>query len=240
MFGKNPIRSIQRNPQVLAVEDIFYTIQGEGPQGGRPALFIRLAGCNLACHFCDTQFESRADMPEKLGDIMARIERDFSVEQRKLVVMTGGEPMRQDWSWLADALIRGGTELIQVETAGTLWQPGLEDLDEPWRIQFVCSPKTPRVHPEIEKRCHDWKYIIRGGEILATDGLPNYGTQVATKGLVSHIYRPEPSAMNTIWLSPCDDYDEVLNAVNRDLARDLCLKHGYRLSLQIHKLIQVP
>ncbi|UNA00840.1 organic radical activating enzyme [Edwardsiella phage vB_EpM_ZHS] len=245
MFGKNPIRPILRDPLNLAVEDIFYTIQGEGPQAGRPALFIRLAGCNLACHFCDTQFEGRADMPETVPALMERIERDFSVKQRELVVITGGEPMRQDWSWLAEKLIRSGTKLIQVETAGTLWQEGLEDFIADASMQLVCSPKTPKVHPEVARWCGQWKYIIRGGEVDLVDGLPNRGTQVATAGKESRIYRPwdhggfPTTDYGTIWLSPCDDYDETLNKVNLELARDLCLKHGYRLSLQMHKLIGV-
>jgi organic radical activating enzyme len=244
MFGKNPIRGILRDPLNLAVEDIFYTIQGEGPQAGRPALFIRLAGCNLACHFCDTQFESKADMPETVVDLLERIFDTTTPKQRELVVITGGEPMRQDWSGLARVLLKGGTDLIQVETAGTLWQPGLAEFIESGDVQLVCSPKTPQVHRLISESCAHWKYIIRGGEVDVEDGLPNRGTQVATLGKPSRLYRPWDRGAcddyGTVWLSPCDDYDAELNKVNLELARDLCLKHGYRLSLQMHKLIQVP
>lgn len=247
MFGKNPIRPILRDPLNLAVEDVFYTIQGEGPFAGCPALFIRLAGCNLACHFCDTQFESKAEMPTNVAELADMIQADFTAEQRKLVVMTGGEPMRQDWSKLAEFLLMSGTEKIQVETAGTLWQDSLLDLICTGDIELVCSPKTPKVHPLISDYCFHWKYIIRGGDVDLDDGLPNRGTQVATLGKLSRLYRPwdgytqdEWAAKGeTVWLSPCDDYDEVLNKVNLELARDLCLKHGYRLSLQMHKLIGV-
>lgn len=247
MFGKNPIRAILHDPFSLAVEDVFYTLQGEGPYAGCPALFIRLAGCNLACHFCDTQFESKAEKPRTLAELADMIHDQFTVEQRKLVVLTGGEPMRQDWSKLADFLMMSGTEKIQVETAGTLWQDSLLDMISTGDIELVCSPKTPKVHHFIAEYCYHWKYVIRGGEVDLEDGLPNRGTQVATLGKPSKLYRPWDGKTredwedqgDTVWLSPCDSYDAVLNKVNLELARDLCLKHGYRLSLQMHKLVGV-
>lgn len=238
MFGQNPIRSIETDPLALAVEEVFYTIQGEGPQAGRPAVFIRMAGCNLACHFCDTQFETRAEQFEGWNSIAARIIKDFTREQRRLVVLTGGEPMRQNIENLAFVLLRNGTKLIQIETAGTLWQDGYLPLVHSGQCQIVCSPKTPKVHPMIATHCRHWKYVIRGGEVDLTDGLPNRGTQIANRDKEQRLYRPE-RVTDTIWLSPCDDYDPELNAVNMALARDLCLKHGYRLSLQVHKIIGV-
>jgi organic radical activating enzyme len=240
MFGQNPIRAVERNAAQLAVEDIFYTIQGEGPFAGCPALFIRLAGCNLACHFCDTQFETMADMPGDTAELLGTILNVYPASQRKLVVITGGEPMRQNFSALAAGLLAAGTETIQIETAGTVWQPDLADMIKGGSIVLVCSPKTPRVHANIVEYCDHWKYIIRGGEV-GTDGLPNVSTQ--KKGVPQILYRPWQNraltTAETIWLSPCDDYDAVLNKVNQDLARDLCLKHGYRLSLQMHKLVDV-
>jgi len=60
MFGTNPLsKPIESDGLYLEVQDIFSTIQGEGPFAGKPAVFLRLAGCNLRCFFCDTDFESR-------------------------------------------------------------------------------------------------------------------------------------------------------------------------------------
>lgn len=233
MFGKNPIRPLTRDPKNLAITEIFYTIQGEGPYSGMPALFIRLAGCNLACHFCDTEFELGVDLPEETESILRKIVTDFSLEQRKFVVITGGEPLRQPLSHLLTGLYSSGTELVQIETAGTLWQTGLVPFME--RLVIVCSPKMPSVHPDLAQHCLHWKYIIRWGEV-GEDGLPNKSTQVKSK--YQPVYRPTPYG-GTIWLSPCDEHDEKATRRNQDLARDLCLKHGYRLSLQIHKLIGV-
>ena len=248
MFGKNPIRPVEIDGNKLAVENIFYTLQGEGPYSGTPALFIRMAGCNLRCVWCDTQFETQADTPQS-AEHWIRILTKYSSQQREFVVLTGGEPLRQNVVGLIRHLLNTGTEVVQIETAGTLWQPLSLEQDEvedefgalisEGRVVLVCSPKTPKIHPKIATYCEHWKYIIRADEIDEDDGLPNCGTQVGNQGLLQRIYRAEKNNRNKVWLSPCDDYDAVKNKANRDLARDLCLRHGYRLSLQVHKLVGV-
>jgi 7-carboxy-7-deazaguanine synthase len=61
MFGKNIVISQYIEPSgALKIVDLFYTIQGEGPYNGMPSVFVRLAGCNLRCYFCDTNFETGA------------------------------------------------------------------------------------------------------------------------------------------------------------------------------------
>jgi len=238
MFGQNPIRSAETDPKRLAIQSTFYTIQGEGPYSGMPALFIRLAGCNLACHFCDTEFETMAEIYKDTDALVNTLIATLTKTQRKFVVLTGGEPMRQNLLGLVTRLFESGTELIQIETAGTLWQPELTGFVSTGSVVLVCSPKTPSVHPLIGQLTRHWKYIVAAGETSEADGLPNRGTQMATKDKVQTIFRANPRH-NTIWVSPRDDYDPVKNQANQDHARDVCLKFGYRLSLQIHKLIGV-
>lgn len=249
MFGNNPIRPVEKDGRFLSVQEIFHTLQGEGPYAGVPALFIRLAGCNLACHFCDTEFESKVDEKRGVFEVAEQIERDFSPEQRKFVVLTGGEPMRQNFMPLLGLLFASGTKLVQIETAGTLWVDGLEKYIEVGEhdpgVDIVCSPKTPRVNINIRAYCCHWKYIIRAGE-LGEDGLPRRGTQMATRDSLSHIFRPVDAfadlpeeARGTIWVSPCDDYDPEKNAANLKAAVESAMKHGYRLSLQVHKIAGV-
>ena len=244
MFGKNPIRSITSNPHNLAVEKHFYTIQGEGPYSGMPALFIRLSGCNLACHFCDTQFEENVNTLINTQTFVDELLATYTTAQRKFVVITGGEPMRQNFGGLANRLLTTGTKLIQVETAGTLWQPSLEGQIMIGNVVLVCSPKTPKVHPRIQSLCNHWKYIITAGEVASDDGLPNRGTHESTKTQEIKVYRPqtryEPFApAQTVWVSPCDSYDSAMNYNNMYATRDSALRFGYRLSLQVHKLIGV-
>lgn len=240
MFGKNPLRSKTSDPTRLEVESHFYTIQGEGPYSGVPALFIRLSGCNLACHFCDTQFEENAEKFTPIEVLTNELEHRYTPAQRSLVVITGGEPMRQDFSLLAMWLLRNGTETIQVETAGTVWQPTLEPMIREAEIVLVCSPKTPKVHPKIEATCFHWKYVLTAGEIDPHDGLPNRGTQLATMNVAQTLYRASPERLgNTIWVSPCDSYVPEKNKANMHAARDVSMLFGYRLSLQVHKIVGV-
>lgn len=241
MFGKNSIAPRTSDPRHLEVESSFYTIQGEGPYSGMPALFIRLAGCNLACHFCDTQFETRLGHPESVETIIAGLKNQFTFEQRRFVVITGGEPMRQPLDQLIHGLLSTGTKLVQIETAGTLWQSNLGGWITEGQVVIVCSPKTPAVHSMIPLVCQHWKYIITAGEQSPFDGLPMRGTQMASKDTIQKLYRAvlHSKLPGTIWVSPCDAYDPVKNKANMEAARDAALKYGYRLSLQIHKLIGV-
>ena len=87
---------------LLQVHSIFHTIQGEGPFAGTPAVFIRLAGCNLKCPGCDTEYTSkRKEMT--VAQILDAIYEVSSITT-KLVVITGGEPFRQDLTRLLNAL----------------------------------------------------------------------------------------------------------------------------------------
>jgi 7-carboxy-7-deazaguanine synthase len=237
MFGDNPIRKVTYDPTKLALEEVFYTLQGEGPYAGRPALFIRLAGCNLACTFCDTEFETKASSEPHWHQALERC-MEFPRKQREFVVLTGGEPLRQNATWLVQELLNTGTKLVQVETAGTLWQPELYKAIALGQVELVCSPKTKHINADVALWCHNYKYIIKAGEVDPVDGLPNMGTQRGNAGTEQRIYRPT-TPVDIIWLSPCDEYDPVKNKANQDLARDLCLQHGYRLSLQTHKIVGV-
>jgi organic radical activating enzyme len=252
MFGKNRIRKPTKDPANLAVQEIFYTIQGEGPFAGCPAVFIRLAGCHLQCQFCDTEFESGIDNMMTVPEILAAV--DASAEAcgiprrgKQLVVLTGGEPMRQDLSHLVPALLKHQVRTIQIETAGTFWQDALAEELRRFRLVLVCSPKTPRVHPTIRQFCHDWKYIIQAGRCDREDGLPAMGMQKNNLTMAQRIYRPWDetnldfySEEHTIWVSPCDDHDAAKNAQNREEAARVAMRHGYRLTLQQHKLLGLP
>lgn len=239
MFGKNAL--VKQDLTVtdsLKVVEVFPTIQGEGPFAGEPAIFIRLAGCNLKCYFCDTDFESNAqviphdDMLKIIADLRSEIKTD-------LIVITGGEPMLQNLLPLLNRLIPDYR--VQIETAGTVWIDGLESMlryaDGSWqRLFLVCSPKTGKVHDMIQRYCNDWKYITIDGQESPDDGLPLYSTQVLRKETA--LARPtfvEPR----IYLQPCDEHDEERNDANLKTTVDLAKKYGYRVCLQQHKYMGV-
>jgi organic radical activating enzyme len=139
MHGKNPIRPPQSGDgRRIDVQHIFSTIQGEGPYAGVPAVFIRLGGCNLACEFCDTEFESfremgMEDIVERVGELssscvkaqdlrLSTLALDPAVKPQddkniKLIVITGGEPLRQPIAPLCEALIAKGHK-VQISRFG--------------------------------------------------------------------------------------------------------------------------
>ena len=101
MLGTNIVlKRVDNNPRRIQVHSIFPTIQCEGPYVGRSAIFIRLGGCNLQCKFCDTEFD---DFHDKTIDEIISIIMSIKVNIN-LVVITGGEPLRQNICVLCDEL----------------------------------------------------------------------------------------------------------------------------------------
>lgn len=241
MFGKNPIRKLDQSPDdgKLAIQEIFYTIQGEGPLSGMPAVFVRLAGCHLACTFCDTEFESgidnRLSITKITDQILSSLPKPSDID-RTLIVLTGGEPLRQNVVPLVRALVKLQAHQIQIETAGNLWAPGLEEFVMTGACLLVCSPKTSHLHQKIVEWCEHWKYVVRAGAISELTGLPTEATQANGGGLPRGSLKPG----GHIWLSPMDEHDPFKNAANVKAAVATCMKHGYRLSLQLHKILGMP
>lgn len=265
MFGKNLVLkpiwdtpsagAAHKSGEVVVVHSIFPTLQGEGPHAGCPAIFVRLAGCNLRCYFCDTEFEKNAQALY-VDRVVSDVRNAMKECNTDLIVLTGGEPLRQQVVPLIWAFSEEGWH-TQIETAGTVWperaslsrgMAGLEDLIEGQVAELVCSPKTPRVHPMIEKHCDHFKYIIRKGHTCPDTGLPIANTQTESgEHRPRRLYAPHPdNVLPTIWLQPMAEYREIngrrisaggADALNADECVRLCLKHGYRLSLQQHKIL---
>lgn len=240
MFGTNPIRK-QELSGLLAVQEVFYTIQGEGPFAGTPALFIRLAGCHLACSFCDTEFEQGMDKRKQTAeDVAAQAWAAVRPAAPGLVVITGGEPMRQNIVPLVDALRAWGFTHVQLETAGNFWDDALTFAVSSGYLTLVCSPKTAHVHQSVRDLCDHWKYVLRADDSDDEDGLPYKPTQAHQSPTARNIARPPQRNTVQVWLSPCDEHEPGRNARNLEAAVKLSMRHGYRLNLQIHKLIGMP
>lgn len=239
MFGKNQIvKQDLGDGQALRVVSIFSTIQGEGPFAGEPAIFIRLGGCNLRCYFCDTDFETN-QYRHSIEDIVTTVKLLQQVTKTDLIVITGGEPLLQNIVPLMKELVPENR--VQIETAGTVWVPGLERFfryseGTYQMVTLVCSPKTGTVNEHVQRYCNDWKYIIMEGCIDTEDGLPNMSTQLT--GKVQKLARPQ-YAEPRIYLQPCDEHDEVNNKRNIELTVVLAKKFGYRVCLQQHKYMGV-
>lgn len=220
MHGTNPIRPPEKGDgTTLQVVEVFPTLQGEGPFAGHPAVFVRLGGCNLACSFCDTEFETF--QPIGINDLLNRIEQTSTEDGRcvrDLVVITGGEPLRQNIAPLCETLLAKGMR-VQIETNGTLWR------DLPEVVNVVCSPKAPYhpLRPDLLARTDALKFIISADDAEYAD--------IAEVG--------QAQFNIPVYVQPMDVADPIRNAANTKRASQLAQQHGYRLSLQTHKILGI-
>lgn len=233
MFGRNKIAKLDHGDgehlQVVKGSP-FYTIQGEGPYAGMPAVFIRLHGCHLRCTFCDTNFDDPDDPVMSLDDLKEQIRRvNF---QAKVAVITGGEPMRQNIMPLVMFLYEHFSR-VQIETAGTFW---IDDIHI--YADIVCSPKTPTIHPMIHAHAKAFKYVISGSQQFG-GGEFGYIPIVATQPNARPAQLALPRRDALIYLSPCDERDELLNRFNRRLVGRLAMEFGVIAGLQMHKYMEL-
>jgi 7-carboxy-7-deazaguanine synthase (Cx14CxxC type) len=207
-----------------SVKEIFLTLQGEGGQAGRAAVFCRFSGCNLwsgrerdrsqaVCTFCDTDFVG-TDGPgggrfASAGDLAAAVAAQWrGSPDHRLVVCTGGEPLLQLDTPLIDALHAAGFS-VAVETNGTLAAPP--------GIDWICvSPKADA--PLAQTSGEELKLVF-----------PQAGVDPA---------RFEPLDFARFFLQPMDGPDrEAATAA----AIAYCLDHPHwRLSVQTHKVLGIP
>ena len=208
-----------------AVKEIFYTLQGEGANTGRPAVFCRFAGCNLwtgreadresaVCRFCDTDFVGtdgpgggRFPDADSLAGAVASAWPHEAAGVR-FVVCTGGEPLLQLDRELLDAFHAAGFE-VAVETNGTVVPPA--------GIDWLC------VSPKAEA-----PLVVRGGDELKLV-YPQTGAEPS---------RFEELEFGRFFLQPMDG---PAREANTAAALQYCLDHPrWRLSLQTHKLLGIP
>ncbi|MGB8267480.1 MAG: 7-carboxy-7-deazaguanine synthase QueE [Candidatus Velthaea sp.] len=136
---------------MLQLTEIFYSVQGEGTWTGTPAVFVRLAGCNLACSFCDTDYALRfvASVPE----IVERVRATGGA--CPMVVITGGEPLAQTQTPALIAALRSDGRRVHIESNGTI---PVELPDDVW---LTVSPKE-RLTPVMAARANEAKLIVDG------------------------------------------------------------------------------
>ncbi len=134
---------------MLQLAEIFYSIQGEGAFSGTPAVFVRLAGCNLSCDFCDTDYSLK--FFAGVDDVVARV-RELG-GNCPMVILTGGEPLVQrETLALIDALRRDGRR-VHIESNGTVYTELPKDV-------WLCVSPKERVDPRMAKRANEVKLIV--------------------------------------------------------------------------------
>jgi 7-carboxy-7-deazaguanine synthase len=213
---------------IYDVSETFYSIQGEGPDVGTPAFFIRLAGCNLRCPFCDTDHSKKttADVESLAADAQKYVGQGSG-----FVVISGGEPFTQNIVPLIERLV-GGNLRVQIETNGTLWLQDMVKFDNmPRRVSIICSPKNGRVHTTIAARAVAWKYIFNQ---LAYQSQTT--AELATMPHPFVFLLPKRILPRQVFIQP--EYG-MYYEINVKGALDFCLQEGYRLSLQIHRILKI-
>lgn len=239
MRNTQPIEKRVRNPEgFLSVHSIFKTIQGEGPFCGTPCVFVRLAGCNLQCPACDTDYTSgRTTMGPY--EILAEVNELWrsKAHRRGLVVITGGEPFRQDVSELL-TLLAASDYYVQIESNGTL-EPSdnffNKDVNMRQGIYLVVSPKTGKLHPRSYEEACALKYVVKHDD-MAEDGLPLSALDHPSNPFPA---RPPKGWDRPIYVQPLDSKSTAENHRHTAAAVASCLEHGYILQLQVHKYIGV-
>jgi 7-carboxy-7-deazaguanine synthase (Cx14CxxC type) len=208
-----------------SIKEIFYTLQGEGAHGGRPAVFCRFSGCNLwtgreidrasaVCTFCDTDFvgtDGERGGKFANGPALAALIDSLwpaSYPQSKYVVFTGGEPLLQLDAPLIDAMHAAGFE-IAIETNGTLPVPP--------GVDWIC------VSPKMGSKL----VVAKGNELKVV--IPQTNQDLgAYEGLDFEHFFVQPM-------------DGPLGEHNTRLAIETCKRNPkWKLSLQTHKLLQIP
>lgn len=136
---------------MLQIAEIFYSVQGEGTWTGTPAVFVRLAGCNLACDFCDTDYALR--FLASVEDVVARVRAEGG--DCPIVILTGGEPLAQSATPALIEALRADGRRVHIESNGTI------DVALPADVWLTVSPKE-RLHPAMAARADEVKLIVDG------------------------------------------------------------------------------
>lgn len=235
---QSPTKAERSDDGSLLVHTVFFTLQGEGPNVGQRAVFVRLAGCNLQCPGCDTEYTDGAtrESPEGIARRIAVAHGDYT-SSPCLVVITGGEPFRQQLIPLINLLLGLGYR-VQIETNGTLGFSNLTSLcNKAWReLEIVCSPKAGKVAENILPFITAYKYVVNADDISDEDGLP-----LSVLGMPAKPARPQFDFEGIVYVQPADETLGDLSGVHKNhfnlqAAINSVMKHGYTLCIQTHKI----
>ena len=213
------------------VNEIFFTLQGEGAHSGIPAVFVRFSGCNLRCPWCDTEFTSFTEMTAE--DIVSTALSLYDADtqgRRRMMVLTGGEPSLQVDDAIIVALHAAGF-YICIETNGTRPLPSGID----W---ITCSPKkqslslnpSPVTHtPLALKRVNEVKVVFTG----------DYDPNIWREYLEAEHWLLQPLRYTSEWLlqSNADEWEDDRNDNLADTVQYILAHPFWRLSVQLHKIV---
>lgn len=212
----------------MKVNEIFHSISGEGAHAGIPAVFVRLAGCNLACSYCDTQYAQKPEQGVEMSvdEILRRV-REF--REDGWVLITGGEPLSQDIQELVGRLRSRGYR-IEVETNGSFSPPLWASFVSCWSVDVKCPSSGPSYGSFNRKwlrrlrKQDQLKFVVDNEEDLGfVEGLLR-DAKLRPTVLISPVFGQDTAGWLTQkeWLQRCAEF---------------CKEQNVRLSLQLHKIV---
>lgn len=239
-------------PNELLVTKIFYTIQGEGPYAGTPAIFVRLAGCNrgkkedMGCEFCDTSFQFAQGKRMTFQDIVQEMDikcNQLGREELPLVVITGGEPMMQDnLNRFIHHLWDVSYTNIQIESNGDRLVKGFSSQ----MAKLVVSPKVVkgtyrRLSEDVFFAASCLKFVISANPMSAYYLIPDYAKEFSGNSENKKVYlspltvykrQTNPDIPASAWNESL--VSQALTSHNYDRAAKLAMEHGFCVSMQQH------
>lgn len=212
------------------IVETFYSLQGEGLWAGTPMFFIRMAGCNLFCQFCDTKYALGAPKEGSMLSI-SQLSNLAAKTKADRIVLTGGEPLIHDLEPLVFELMNEGYD-IHIETNGTLPCPFVD-----W---LTVSPKCG-----LNKLCEDTLYKANEIKFLIGDiGDPVKELYGDWEDYINAFLTTFPDLEAEVLVMPIAEVNsramDSLIWENIDKAIQYCLEHPqFSLALQVHKILNV-
>ena len=224
---------------VYHINEIFYSLQGEGFHTGRPAVFVRFAGCNLRCPFCDTDFSHSEPMT---AEQIARRVFDYSTHPHTLIVLTGGEPSLQVDNELVDAL-HAHQQTVAIETNGT--RPVPDNID--W---VTLSPKAIPADESKVVLTHEPKVVLTQADEVKVVLSHEPKVVLTQADEVKVVFTESTEKLLPLWrttirashyyLQPCAQPGTEPIRANTEAVVAYILSHpDWKLSLQTHKYLHI-
>lgn len=193
----------------LKINEVFESLQGEGSQAGMKVVFVRLAGCNLTCSFCDTKHE-KVNYELTANELLKKI-NSFDCNE---IVLTGGEPTTQEVALIEFCKLASPFKRISIETNGTNWKL-LKKLKDYGILSFITVSPKSKCTTDLQQSvdlASEVKFVYTAERIWETYLLPFYSGKV--------------------WIQPCsEDFKPAIQYVMEN--------PQFRLSVQIQKVINI-
>ncbi len=218
-----PLRVLQKNRDDLLIHEIYYSLQGEGSRAGLPCTFVRLTGCHLRCHYCDTESSFLEGRQMALDGVMTRV-MDLGTS---LVQITGGEPLLQKAVYALMEKLCDADCCVLLETSGSL---SVRHVDK--RVVIILDIKTPSSGEEAQNHVENIAMLRPSDELKfvisdKTDYL--FAQEFLREAELLNSQKPRP----TILFSPEADTMSPTQLAEWMIADRLDI----RFQLQMHKVL---